>query len=142
MPAEMVAGYQFKLTINGVRYAAVECSAEMVAADLDLTNSEGIGNDPNMIETPGNEVHDSGNVVCRVTVTTASFDLLNNPFAGPLLIIPGAYIALSYGLFGDVNPAWIFPSMKVLTGGTRSNVKALSPFNFSAVSNGDFIIPD
>lgn len=134
-------GFNKKVRINSVVYTARRVSVRESAGDLEMSNTEGVG--PQGVSgTPQYETRTPGLIVAEVSVTNATFDTQENPFAAPRNVAAGAFLTNVFiylnGLSG-VN--WGFTSLLILSVTDESDVPGLMPIGWTAKSNGSYSRP-
>jgi hypothetical protein len=134
-----VAGNVGRLTLNGRFYGFVVADVEAQIDNLRVTNSEGI----TTALGPGIGYHASigGNKVLTMTIVSASFDPVANPFALPLALFEGIFVAAQLFPAGIGGVSWYSPFFHITRLGQRVDVNNLAPITLSGESSGAYAIP-
>jgi hypothetical protein len=141
--ASFQAGFNAKGRVNNVAYAFASYTARDANPEQDVTNTEGIPGNPNL---PGNTSVDGQSVVPAIhhmeaNVRNPCFDVLANPFAQPVGIQAGTFIALRIYVNGVGGVSWNAPSFYVNSADMNGEVRGLQPVAFAGVSDGFYSVP-
>jgi hypothetical protein len=138
-----IAGFNAKVRIGTAIFSCTRWSVRDTVADLDTTNTEGVTGSGTGA-APGFETRVAGPGVAEVTITNASFDPTENPFATPRNLAAGVYAAVTIfpDFGGSPSNFWSFPSLLITSAEQAGEAKGLTPITFTGRTDGFYSVPD
>lgn len=133
------AGWEARVTIDGVAYAVKRWSIKPAVTSIDVTNSEGRPGDSTQADAPGYGGVISGVGRAKVMLQSATFDDDDNPFAAPLSLQEGGYhdvVIYPAGLAGDSHEVHVM--IEDLT--HEGDVDGPQPVTIEASSDGAYTL--
>lgn len=141
--ASFTAGFHSKVRIDSSVYTAQRWNVRDTTPDGDVTNTEGVNGNPSAVSTTEGFAAAIPLVSkAEATVTNATFDALESPWAAPRSVTSGLYlINLSIFLNELTGLFWFFPSFLVTESSQDADVQGLMPITFRGRSDGFYSTP-
>ena len=136
-----VAGFNGKVRVNNTLYSCVRWSVRDSVGDLDITNTEGVTGSTTGQAVAGFETRVAGCGVAEISITNASWDPNEDPFATPRSIIAENYARIQIYINGTSGPYYLFYSALITSVEQNGEAKGLEPVSFTARSDGNYLMP-
>jgi hypothetical protein len=136
------AGYNTKVSVNGVAFTVKRVAIHGTVVDLDVTNTEGAaGNVLIATLSPGFAGRIPGIADLEIRLEQPTFDSAANPWLAPFSLLLGAYANLRVWKNTRAGVSWQDPSALVCDVGDDGDVKGLQVPSFTVRSDGLFQHP-
>jgi hypothetical protein len=134
------AGWEARVKINTIFYAVKRWRVESAASDQDVSNSEGVPGNASSpaLPQPGYSSSLGGLSKGTFTLTSATFDDEDNPFAAPLLLNEGDWAEIEIFPAGAAGPRHYLANALITRLTNEGEVDGLSPVTIEGVTDGAY----
>ena len=134
------AGWENRVKVNGIAYRTKRTTIEDSAADLEVTDSEGVPGNPLATEAPGFYAAVPGISKGTFSLQSATFDDDDNPFSAPLSLAAGNYISVEAYPAGLTGVAHVYENCLITKIRHEMDVDGLSPVTIEGVTDGSYTL--
>ena len=146
--ANYQAGFQAKARLGAsgaaptTAYAIARWTIADEVQEQDVSNTEGQeGNTTISSLNPGFSAYIAGLRRFTANLVNASFDVTNNPFAAPLNLNAGVYVAIKLFLNQATGVSWFCTSFLINRISQDGDVRGLQPLTIAGVGDGFYTDP-
>jgi hypothetical protein len=134
-------GFVFRVMILGVPYKAKNVRVVDRATGQATDNSEGAPGNPVAVAGVGYAAKVPSVKEATITITSATYDSTDNPFAAPYLIRAQQYVEILVYPISGGPVLWDFPVALITEVTYEAEVRGLQPVTFTAESDGRYTAP-
>jgi len=135
------SGWEARVKLGGLFYAVKTWRFETAVPDLDVSNTEGVAGN-GLVAAPaiGYSGALPGLAKGTFTLASATFDDDNNPFAVPLLLRAGIYLAVQIFPARATGVSHLLPNCLIMRVTHEGDVTGLSPVTIEGTTDGAYSV--